>query len=105
MQYKTIVISLLEQRPEMYEQLRIDRLLLPTLNAYADHLKAKHEAWMGELRRVWPQSDPSQIASEALELALEDLQAHLPRESSTDDNGPLSLDDAMAYLRKRTPHA
>ena len=30
MQYKTIVLELLQQRPEMHDQLRKDRKLLPT---------------------------------------------------------------------------
>ena len=33
MQYKTIVLELLQQRPEMHEQLRQNRKLLPTLEA------------------------------------------------------------------------
>ena len=30
MQYKTIVLELLEERPELHEQLRLTRRLLPT---------------------------------------------------------------------------
>ena len=45
MQYKTIVLELLQQRPEMHDQLRRNRMLLPTLELYASELKTSHEAW------------------------------------------------------------
>jgi len=45
MQYKTIILQLLQQRPQMHEQLRQERKLLPTLEIYAKELKASHEDW------------------------------------------------------------
>jgi hypothetical protein len=96
MQYKTIVLRLLQQRPEIHDRLRKKRRLLQTVNAYATDFKAKHNAWMEVLLSARPESDPSQISSEALELALEDLQDSLRHEFSTDDSEPLSLDEAMA---------
>ena len=102
MQYKTIVLQLLEQLPELHDQLRKKRKLLRTVNAYAAHLKAKHKAWMDVLRPTRPESDPSQISSEALEIALQDLQDSLPSESA-DEAEELSLDEAMAFLRRHTP--
>jgi hypothetical protein len=69
----------------------------------AGELKVSHEAWMDRLSRARPESDPSQVSSEALELALEQLQAHLRPESSTDDPAPLSLAAAMAFIRRPTP--
>ena len=45
MQYKTIVLQLLEQQPEVYNQLRKQRQLLQTLEIYSDQLKALHEDW------------------------------------------------------------
>jgi hypothetical protein len=44
MQYKTIVLALLEQRTELYEQLRQTRQLLPTLEALATELRDHHLA-------------------------------------------------------------
>ena len=40
------------------------------MDAYATELKASHEAWKEQLSQARPGSDPSQIASEALELAI-----------------------------------
>src|SRR5579883_2284726 len=72
MMYKTICLGLLEQYPEIYDRLRQSRTLLPTLNRLAGELKARHQAWMQELRETRSGSD-SQIASEAMELALSEL--------------------------------
>ena len=44
MQYKTIILELLEQRPEIHDQLRKNRKLLPTLEICAHELKTSHEA-------------------------------------------------------------
>ena len=105
MQYKTIVLELLQQRTEMHDQLRKDRKLLPALEFYARELKTSHEAWKETLSQAEPGSDPSQIASEAMELALQELEDRLPSESPQDDQEPLSLDAAMAFIRRHTPRA
>jgi len=102
MQYKTIVLELLQQRPEMHEQLRKDRKLLPALEFYAKELKTSHEAWKETLSQTKPGSDPSQITSEAMEMALKELEDRLPSASHPDNNEPLSLDAAMAFIRNHT---
>jgi hypothetical protein len=81
MRYKTIVLHLLEEQAEIYDRLRDQRKLLAAMNAYAAVLKHKHETWMGVLRPAQPRSDPNQISSEALELAVADLRVCLQRES------------------------
>jgi hypothetical protein len=105
MQYKTITLHLLEQRPTLYRRLRRHRTLLPTLEGYARDLKARHEDWKGLLTQTQPDCDPTQIASEALEMALRELAACLPSESPTEDGGEPSLDEAMAFLSRPTPPA
>src|SRR6202034_1817052 len=91
MHYKTIILEMLEQRPKMREELRQSRKLLPTLEFYASELKDSHEDWKDRLLQAKPDSDPIQIASEAMELALKDLQDHLPSESNQDESEALSL--------------
>jgi hypothetical protein len=110
MQYKTIILRLLvEQRPEIQARLKRNRQLLPTLDRVAKELKASHEAYQESLSRSNPGRDSGQIASEALELALKDLVGYLqiafPPEGSgsQDENEPLSLDAAMAFVRRHTP--
>ena len=103
MQYKTIILELLQQRPQMHEQLRQERMLLPTMERYAMELRTRHLEWKELLLERQPDSDQSQIASEALEMALAELEDRLPPESQESD-GP-TLDAAMASVRRHTPRA
>ncbi|MGH7173840.1 MAG: hypothetical protein ACRELG_26460 [Gemmataceae bacterium] len=100
MMHKTICLGLLEQRPEMYDQLRKRRTLLPTLNRLAGELKARHQAWKRELQATRPGSD-SQIASEAMELAVNELEDRLSADS--EEEALAFLDAAMDYLRHTPP--
>src|SRR5712692_8119324 len=102
MQYKTIVLELLKERPELHEQLRLTRRLLPTLETCSQELKASHQTWKETLAQSNPGSDPSQIESEAMELAINELKDRLPSASQTDDAESLSLDQAMAFVAGRT---
>jgi len=104
MQYKTIVLGLLQQNQELHERLRRERKLPATVNRLATELRDRHLAWTERLSQARPDSDPGRIASEALEIALRDLQDSLPSESE-DGSEALSLDEAMAFLRRPTPPA
>jgi hypothetical protein len=98
MLYKTIVLAFLQQRTEMHEQLRKNRKLLPALEFYAKELKTSHEAWKETLSQAKPGSDQSQIASEAMEIAVKELEDRLPSASQPDGTEPFSLDAAMAFI-------
>lgn len=98
MQYKTIILELIQQRPEMHEQLRQERKLLTTMEMYARELKQSHEAITLQLRQANPGSEPSQISSQAFEMALKEMEDRLPPASAMDDQ-ELSLDAAMAHVR------
>ena len=102
MQYKTIALELLRQQTELYERLRTTRMLMPAMERCANELKASHEAWKETLSRAKPGSDPIQIASEAMEMAIQELESSLQRVTQTEE--PPSLDQAMAYIRKHAPH-
>ena len=104
MQYKTMVLGLLQQRPNLARRLRKARIMLWTMNDYAALLKVSHEHWKNQLGKTRPDTSPQQIASEALELALQELEASLPTESQPSDD-PLSLDAAMAHISSHTPPA
>jgi hypothetical protein len=103
MQYKTIILQLLEQNPQIRDQLKRDRQMLPTMERYALELKANHEAWGEMLSQANPASDQSQITSQAMELALKDLEDHLHSEFQQDDQEHLNLDEAMTFIRSPTP--
>ena len=99
MQYKTIILEMLEQRQELHEQLRQERKLLTTLEIYARELKESHEAITEQLRQAQPGSDPSQISSEAFEMALKELEDRLPPVSQEQGSEALSLDAAMTDIQ------
>jgi hypothetical protein len=105
MLYKTIVLGFLQDRPQIYDQLISRQTLLSTLERYATELKTSHEAWKEQLQQAKTRSSPSQIASEALELALEQLESRLPPELPTDATEPPPLDSAMAFITPHTPPA
>ena len=58
MQYKTIIHEMLQERPQLREQLRKSHKLLPTLELYARELKTSHEAWKEMLAQVRPEQRP-----------------------------------------------
>jgi hypothetical protein len=99
MHYKTIILEMLRSRPQMHEQLRQERKLLTTMERYAKELKTSHEAWKELLCQLRPGSDPSQITSEALEIALKEMEDRLPSGSPQDSNEALFLDAAMLFRR------
>jgi hypothetical protein len=105
MQYKTMVLELIQERPELHDRLRSQRTLLPALEFYAKGLKASHEVQKILLSQANPGSDPSQIASEALEIALKELEDSLATGSPPDESEPIAIEAAMAFLRRHTPPA
>lgn len=108
MRYKTIVLELLEQRPELHVELRASRKLLATVEEYATLLKGNHEAWLEQLQRWTDTYQPgqwereaSQLSNMAMEFAIDQLIAALPPASPSSDEETFSLDNAMAYLRRQ----
>ncbi len=101
MQYKTITLELLKQQQSQKKDLT---LRISDLDRCSALLAASHQEWLQTLSQARPASDPRQTASEALELALKELQDHL-QENFLEEDETLSLDGAMAYLRRRTPPA
>jgi hypothetical protein len=97
MQYKTLTLQLIRAYPEIHNQLKRERAMLPTVDRLAWELKTRHEALKTLLAQTRPGSD-LQISSEALEIALRELEERLSLASMTEDSEPLSLDAAMAYL-------
>ena len=104
MLYKTIVLGLMERNRQLYKQLRRSRKLLSALDLYSSELKTSHEAWKERLSQAKPGSEENQIASEAMEMAVLELEDRL-RSESPDEDDSMTLDGAMAYIRRHTPPA
>ncbi len=105
MLYKTITLELLQQDPVLHERLRKHRMLLPMLELYSLGLKNCHEAWKASLLRARPESDGPQLATEALELALKELEDTLLQESRVEATEPPTLDLATLFLQRHTQPA
>jgi hypothetical protein len=101
--YKTIVLSLLQMRPKLYDKLRHRRILMQTLDHYSALLKANHEAWKDRLSQAKPGTGETELATEALELALQEFRDSLNSGLPLNESEPLSLDGAIAFIRARTP--
>ena len=96
MLYKTITLELLkEEYPSLHDELRGRRQLLKALDRYSLYLKESHDSRKQELFKLRPASHPAQTASEALEIAIEDLKAKFSAEQSHDSTleGPRSQDE------------
>jgi hypothetical protein len=104
MHYKTIVLELLQDRPRLRDRLQKERRMLRTVEQYAQELKTSHQAWQERLSQARPGSDRAQIASEAIELAIAELQERLPSESEAHE-GTFSLHAAMAQLKQPSSDA
>ena len=98
MQYKTIVIELLQQRPQFYRELQKTRQLMPTVNSFSAWLKTRHQFWMDQLSTQG--MSESQTGTEAMELAMSELLDSLPLASLPSADEAFSLDAAMALLHR-----
>ena len=85
MHYKTIVLELIQQNLPLRQKLRQSRTLLQAVERYANQLKELHEHWKLRLSQSRPVANPIQIASEALELALAEVERSLTSDPSFGD--------------------
>ncbi len=102
MQYKTMCLQKIQNYPELYDHLLSSRALLAELDRYANQLRTSHLDWKELLSQARPGSSEGQIASEALEFALQELEDSLPPVCPQEER-PLSLDAARAFIRQHTP--
>lgn len=99
MNYKTIILGLIEQQPEWFNEVSRGRSRLRTLHRLARQLKTRHEFWQEACFQTWRDCDPIQLSSMALELALAELEALYGPDRRLTETESLSLEEAMNYLR------
>ena len=102
MMYKTICLQMIQDRPEMYDQLLSNRSLLSTLDRLSSELRTSHQKWKELLSQAKPGGSESQIASEALEMALQQLASSFESPPAQEDES-FPLDAAMAFIRPTQP--
>jgi hypothetical protein len=107
MLYKTITLELIQDEyPALHNQLRASRTLLSAVGQHAAALKRYHEDRKDRLAQAKPDSEESQLVSEALEMAIDDLKQDLRSASPPAATEPtFSLDEAIASVRRATPSA
>ena len=103
MQYKTIVMELLEQNPELHNHLKQNRKLLETIDAMALELKWNHEQMIAELAEQQPDVAYSVTCSQATEIAIAELQQRLAPTSDHETDEAMSLEQIMASVTQHSP--
>jgi hypothetical protein len=105
-QYQTLALQFIREFPGTHYPLKDKKMLQATVEKEAEELASCHKFWIDSLSLTQPDSDPISIESAALELALKELEDRLRAELPKDDQEePLSLEGAMAFLRRATPPA
>lgn len=104
MQYKTLTLEMIQNNPELHEQLRASRSLLATVERCALLLKERHTSIQEELSERHPELGEMQLKCQAGEIALAELEQVLSQIGTSNENA-CSLDEAMAYLRRHQPPA
>ena len=105
MHYKTIILEMLQENPALYEKLQSSKRLVPAIEQYATELKILHDYWKDQLGQRRLESHPIQLASEAMELAVENMGRRLRSASPQGAAEPLSLDAAISFIRPLSPNA
>lgn len=101
MQYKTIVMELLEQSTELHDQLQREHRLLAAVEALAVRLKASHDEITKQLEQAQPGTEFNDNCFRAMELAIHALQMHLDRlsgKAAPEEHESPSLDPIMAQI-------
>ena len=77
MQYKTIILQLIEDRPSLHHKLASSDTLLSTLNRLAAEFRSLHLELSDQLSRQHPELAAAQVRAQALEYAVPALVAVL----------------------------
>ena len=104
-QYQTLALQLIRAYPLVHYSIKEQNLLVDTIMKEAKLLEQRHRILQEQLSLAQPDSDPISIESAALEIALKELQDRLALGLPPADQEALSLEGAMAFLKKATPPA
>ncbi len=105
MQYKTIVHELIQEQPDLLAKLTSSNSLLSTINQLAKELRENHLSTVEHLLPARPGTSELQVRSEAMETAVHELRNLLRMQIPANDSSPMSLDDAIAFIQRRSPQS
>jgi hypothetical protein len=75
MNYKTIILEMLQAQTDTHERLRQRRELLSTTNRLAVELRESHGAYLESLKKQNPKTDIRVLSSMAMESAVAEMAA------------------------------
>lgn len=103
MQYQTIVLGILQDRPLLQNELMANNSLSSTTEKLATQLRDSHLQILGQLQHAEPSQSTIQLSSEAMEIAVNQLLESLSGDQEPEATETFSLDGAMAFLKRHTP--
>jgi hypothetical protein len=87
MKYKTIILELLEQNPDLYRRLKRNRQVRQTMDRLAVDLQRRHLELRSYLQQSQPGAGSSELSSQAMEMAIAELREQLVPLSDSEDEG------------------
>ena len=103
MQYQTIVLELIQDRPLLQNKLITSNSLLSTTEQLAAELRENHLQILSQLQQAEPNQSSIQHRSEAMEIAVNQLIESLDDNQESEASETFSLDGAMTYIKRHTP--
>lgn len=85
MKYKSIILTLIEQNPQLHAELKSSRSLLATVEREARAFKDQHEGYLADLTNQAPEAAVGALSSQAFEVALADMESRLGMSGSCAD--------------------
>jgi hypothetical protein len=103
MQYKTITLELLEQHEVLTQHLRQHHLLLAIMERLAEQLRTRHLEIQAELQATYATAAFNEICSQALEMAVEELQIRMMAFSDRPFDTPEIMEELQQLLSGPLP--
>ena len=103
MQYKTIILELIQQNETLHNRLRRERNLLATVERIALELKAGHETWLHRMAATRPDEGAVQVYYRAFEMALMEMEERLLPGSQATEDATLSPHEIMSLVAACSP--
>lgn len=100
MQYKTMVLELIENRPSLHQQLASNDSLLSTMNHLAEELRTSHLDHLMLLHQTESNAPSIPLKHEAMEIAIAEIEKALDMMTPTSGE-LLSIDEAIAFIKHK----
>jgi hypothetical protein len=103
MQYKTIILELIQQNEPLHDRLRSNRSLLATVDRLAAQLKAAHEIYLNQMTMQEPMASRPAVSQQALEMAIKEAEEQLMAMTPAEVTVPGAASTSVAAGSKTSP--